>query len=203
MPPAPEAVQLLEAAQGADGGWPLPLAAGRSGSVAGTCEALGLAHDWGLLEVDSVRRGLGYLEAQQQADGTWRDAAVPGEPTPRWLVQGEEAGRLYLTAWASSLLAAYNRHNEPAAGKALDVLLKYQLEDGLFAGFPLPTAWYGLPILARVLGARSGPARSEAGAGWPRDDTRPRAHHQDCARLRYRPGRCPPGRRPSRNRPRR
>lgn len=160
MPPTPEAVRLLEQAQGPDGGWSLELSAGRSSTVPGTVEALAIAHDWGLLEVPLVHRGLAYLQSQQQPDGGWQDTAAPGAPAPRWLTRGEEAGRLYLTAWVSSLLAAYNRHNEPAAGQALDLLLKYQLEGGLFAGFPLHTAWYALPLLARALGPRSGPAQN-------------------------------------------
>jgi len=159
MPPAPEAVRLLELAQSPDGGWHPDQAAGPS-TVPGTCAALALAHDWGFVEVPLVYRGLGYLESQQQPDGGWQDAAMPGAPSPRWLSRGEEAGRLYVTAWASSLLAAFGRHNEPAAGRALDLLLKYQLEGGLFAGFPLHTAWYALPLLARVLGTRSGPAQN-------------------------------------------
>jgi len=65
-----------------------------------------------------------------------------------------------VTAWVSSLLVAYSCHEEPAANKALDVLLKYQLEGGLFEGFPLHTAWYALPLLAQVLGPRSGPAQN-------------------------------------------
>jgi hypothetical protein len=160
MPPTPEAVQSLEQAQGPDGGWPLELTQDRPSTLPGTCEALALAHDWGLLEVPMVERGLTYLQSQQQPDGSWEDTVAPGAPTPRWLTQGEEAGRLYVTAWVSSLLAAYNRHNEPGAGKALDLLLKYQLEGGLFAGFPRHIAWYALPILARVLGVRSGPAQN-------------------------------------------
>jgi hypothetical protein len=160
MPPAPEAVQLLEQAQGSDGGWPLEMAAGQPSTVSGACEALALAHDFGLVEVPLVYRGLEYLQSRQEPDGGWQDAAAPGAPMPRWLSRGEEAGRTYLTAWVSSLLVAYNRHGEPAAGKALDLLLKYQLESGLFDGSPLHTAWYALPILARVLGAHSGPAQN-------------------------------------------
>jgi hypothetical protein len=160
LPPAAEAVRLLEQAQGADGGWALGTSPGPPDSVAGTCAALAVAHDFGLLEVPLVHRGLQYLADRQQPDGGWQDAAMPGAPSPRWLSRGEEAGRLYLTAWVSSLLAAFGRHNEPAAGRALDLLLKYQLEGGLFAGFPLHTAWYALPLLARVLGTRSGPAQN-------------------------------------------
>lgn len=160
MPPAAEAVRLLEGAQNADGGWSLERAAGRPSTVPGTCEALALAHDWGFVETLSTHRGLAYLDAQQQPDGGWQDTAAAEMPTPRWLSRGEEAGRLYVTAWASSLLAAFDRQQEPAAGKALDFLLKYQLEGGLFAGFPRHTAWYALPLLARVLGIRSGPAQN-------------------------------------------
>lgn len=161
MPPSPEAVRLLEQAQDADGGWPLPLAPGQPSTVPGTCEALALAHDWGLLEAPAVHRGLAYLQAHQLPGGEWEDTGTPGAATtPRWLTRGEEAGRLYVTAWTASLLAAYGRHKEPAAEKALDALLKHQLEGGLFAGFPLHTAWYALPLLARALGMRSGPAQN-------------------------------------------
>lgn len=160
MPPAAEAVKVLEQTQGVDGGWSLDVAPGQPSTVPGTCEVLALAHDWGLFQAPLVHRGLEYLQSQQQPDGGWTDTAVPEQPLPRWLTQGEEAGRLYVTAWASSILVAYNRHNEPAAGKALDLLLKHQLEGGLFEGFPLHTAWYALPVLAHILGMRSGPAQN-------------------------------------------
>jgi hypothetical protein len=160
MPPTAEAVKVLEQAQGADGGWSLEVAPGQPSTVPGTCEILALAHDWGLLNAPLVLRGLEYLSTQQQPDGSWTDTVVEGQTPPRWLTRGEEAGCLYVTAWTSSILVAYDRHNEPAASQALDFLLKHQLEGGLFEGFSLHTAWYALPILARSLGMRSGPAQN-------------------------------------------
>lgn len=160
MPPAPEAVALLERAQRADGGWPLGLAEGRPSSVGGTCEVLFALHDFGLHEQLLAQRGLQYILAQQGAGGEWQDWPAPATAQPRWLTRGEEACRLYLTAWASSVLVAYGRADGAAAHRAIDVMLKFQQEDGLFPGFPFHTAWYGLPLLAHSLGMRSGPAQN-------------------------------------------
>ncbi len=160
LPAPPEARALLEQAQGDEGGWPLDLPAGGAAGVGGTCRALEIAQDLGLAGQPAAQRGLQFLLARQEGDGGWNDPMPTDAPAPFWQARGAEAGRLYLTAWASSLLVAYGRTAEAGATRALDFLLKYQLEGGLFEGFPRHTAWYGLPLLARLLGSRSGPAQN-------------------------------------------
>lgn len=160
LPAPPEALALLERAQGDDGGWPVDLLAGGEGGVGGTCRALGVFQDLRQAERPSAQRGLQFLLARQESDGGWMDPVPVDAAAPFWLTRGAEAGRLYLTAWVSSLLVAYGRTAEPEATRALDFLLKYQLEGGLFDGFPRHTAWYGLPLLAQLLGSRSGPAQN-------------------------------------------
>lgn len=158
--PPVEVVSTLEGLQGADGGWPAGLEAGLSGSIGDTCGALYALVDLGLQEHPMAGRGLDFLLEQQQEDGGWLDRMVERHPVPRWQRQGEEAGRLYLTALVGSTLVAYRRAEEPGADRALDLLLKYQLEDGTFVGFPRHTTWYALPLMAARLGRRSGPARN-------------------------------------------
>lgn len=160
LPAPPEALALLERAQGDDGGWPVDLLSGGEIGVGGTCRALDIFQDLGQAARPSAQRGLQFLLARQEDDGGWMDAVPGGVAAPFWLTRGEKAARLYLTAWASSLLVAYGRTDEPGATRALDFLLKYQLEGGLFDGFPRHTAWYGLPLLAGLLGGRSGPAQN-------------------------------------------
>jgi len=158
-PPA-EIVDHLEGLQGADGGWPAGLEGGQPESSGGTCEVLFILQDLGLERHPLAQRGLAFLLAQQQEDGGWLGGQSKGRLQPTWVTQDEEAGRIYMTALVTSLLVAYGRAREPAAGQALDFLLRHQLEDGLFPGVALHGAWYALPALASHLGQRSGPVQN-------------------------------------------
>jgi hypothetical protein len=158
--PAPKIVSYLEELQGDDGGWPLDLKADQPGGIGETCEILFALMDLRLGEHPMAGKGLAFLLEQQEADGGWQERGTDRQPLPRWQRHGEEAGRLYLTALVSSVLVAYARVEEPAADRALDLLLKHQLEDGTFAGFPRHTTWSALPLMASRLGLRSGPARN-------------------------------------------
>jgi hypothetical protein len=130
-----------------------------TGRIVDACQALLALQDLGLGSHPLAQRGLQSLLARQEEDGSWFDAAA-GEPAPRWLSQGEEAGRLYLSARVGALLVAYGRAEEPAADRVLDLLLKHQLEGGTFVGFPRESSWHALPLLARKLGRSSGPAQN-------------------------------------------
>jgi len=159
-PPPPQVLHDLEALAGPHGGWPAGLEAGAEEAVPETVEMLFALADLGLMRHPLAYRGLAFLLGQQGADGGWQDRVPRSDPLPRWQRQGEEAGRLYLTAWVSSLLVAYGQEETDAATRTLDMLLKWQLEGGVFIGFPRHTAWYALPLLARRLGQRSGPAQN-------------------------------------------
>ncbi|MGC8873829.1 MAG: hypothetical protein ACP5SI_05195 [Chloroflexia bacterium] len=156
--PPSQVVNELEALVGPRGGWPAGLEPGAQEAVPETVEMLFALADLGLSRHSLTRRGLTFLLEQQDPDGGWTDRVPRGDPLPRWQRQGEEASRLYLTAWTSSVLVAYGCEEEEPVTRALDMLLKWQLEGGVFAGFPRHTAWYALPLLARRLGRRSGPA---------------------------------------------
>ncbi len=145
-PPAPEALAAVEELLQRE-------------RVEDTCQALLALQDLGLEAHALAQRGLDLLLARQEADGGWFDAST-GEPEPPWLSQGEEAGRLYLSARVAAILVAFGRAAAPAADRALDLLLKHQLEDGTFVGFPRQTSWQALPLLAHRLGQRSGPAQN-------------------------------------------
>ena len=174
-PPPAEVVASLEQAQSAEGGWPAGLEAGRPPDIAGTTAVLFALLDLGLESHPMAQGGLAFLQAQQVQDGGWPAAAAL--PYPPWRGEGEppaEGLRLYATAVVSSLLVAYGRAEGESADHALDLLLDRQLEGGVFLGFPRHTAWYALPLLARRLGLRSGPAQNivstlsveVAGGGW-------------------------------------
>lgn len=156
--PSLQVVQEMDALAGPHGGWPAGLQAGAQEAVPETVEMLFALADLGLTRHPLAHRGLAFLLAQQEPDGGWTDSIPRPDPLPRWQRQGKDAGRLYLTAWTTSLLVAYGREEEEPATRALDLLLKWQLEGGVFVGFPRHTAWYALPLLARRLGQRSGPA---------------------------------------------
>lgn len=159
LPPA-EVVAGLEALQGPEGGWPAELHPGLPESVVGTWAGLRACQDLGLLGRPVAQRGKAFLLARQSPDGGWEDPGAEGRPSPRWLSQGEEAGRLYVTALVSSLFVACGWGKEPALGRTLDLFLKHQQEDGTFHGFPRQTTWYALPLLATSLGRQSGPAQN-------------------------------------------
>lgn len=160
-PPPAEVVAFLEKAQSPNGGWPAGLEAGQAPDIAGTAAVLFALLDLGLESQPLARRGVDFLLAQQEPDGGW--PAAGGLPYPPWRGEGEpppEGLRLYATALVSSLLVAYGQAESQPADRALDLLLNRQLEGGVFIGFPRHTAWYALPLLARRLGLRSGPAQN-------------------------------------------
>lgn len=159
LPPA-EVVAGLEALQGPGGGWPASLQPGLPESVVGTWAGLRACQDLGLLSRPVAQRGKDFLLSRQGSDGGWEDLGVEGQPRPRWLSQGKEAGRLYVTALVSSLFVACGWGKEPALGRTLDLFLKHQQEDGTFYGFPRQTTCYALPLLATGLGRQSGPAQN-------------------------------------------
>lgn len=160
-PPPADLVASLEQAQSAAGGWPAGLAPEQPAGLAGTAAVLWALLDLGLERHAMAERGLAFLLAQQEKDGAWPPEAAM--VLPPWPGQGEppaEGLRLYATAAVSSLLVAYGRGVEPAAERALDLLLDHQMEGGIFPGFALHTAWCALPLLAARLGLRSGPAQN-------------------------------------------
>jgi len=160
-PPPAEVVALLEQAQSPAGGWPAGLEAGRAPDIAGTAAVLFALLDLGLESQPLAQRGLDFLLAQQEQDGGW--PATAALPYPPWRGEGEppaEGLRLYSTALLSSLLVAYGQAESQFAERTLDLLLNRQLEGGVFLGFPRHTAWCALPLLARRLGLRSGPAQN-------------------------------------------
>jgi len=159
-PPTPEVVAGLERGASPGGGWPAGLEVGSPGGIGATVEVLFSLADLGLEEHPLAQKGLAFLLARQEPDGAWQEPPAERASPLRWLRQGEEAGRLYLTAWVGSLLVAYGREEDPAVTRALDLLLKCQLPGGAFTGFPRHTTWYALPLLARRLGIRSGPTQN-------------------------------------------
>ncbi len=171
-PPPESLLDTLRSLQDEEGGWPVGLEAGRPASVLQTCRVLLALEDLGQARSAPARRGLAFLSLRQEADGSWWEQTA-GDPPPFWLQEGEEAGRLYLTALVSAVLVTCGRSEEPAADRALDLLLNRQLAGGRFVG-PRLTAAYALPILAVRLGRRSGPAQNilhtmaqEFRADWP------------------------------------
>lgn len=160
LPPPEAALTYLEERQGDAGGWPIDMEPGNPHTVAATCEALFALQDLALTDHAMARRSWDFLLSRQEPDGAWEPQVPEGYLPPPWLSQGQEAGRLYLTALVSALMVVYGREKSTAGDQALDLLLNNQLEGGAFVGFPRRTTAYALPILATRLGQRSGPAQN-------------------------------------------
>jgi squalene cyclase len=130
-PPPAEAVQPLLDKQNPDGGFPSRPRGENASSVDNTITALWQMNEVGMLHSDPARRGLEFLAASQAADGSWdENPALPRHDLPPWIVPGETATRLYLTAYAAYWFAEAGQAAAPAFRRAVDHLIASQQEDG-------------------------------------------------------------------------
>jgi hypothetical protein len=128
--PPGEAVRPLLEKQNPDGGFPSRPRGENPSSVDNTITALWQFNEVGMLESESARRGLAFLEASQSADGSWdENPNLPNHDLPPWIVPGELTTRLYLTAYAAYWFAICGRKG-PVFEKAVQYLTAHQDAQG-------------------------------------------------------------------------
>jgi hypothetical protein len=135
-PPPRDVLAELEKAQNADGGWPAFWSGGRS-SVDATCFRLAQLDDLAPAGDKLAGRALACLIARRRSDGTWEEAEAVAGSGPPWVVPGNEAARLYLTA-----NCAYWLRDERAASYLAAAVGR----DGRLPG-PLQAHWLAAAVL--------------------------------------------------------
>ncbi|MEH0938618.1 prenyltransferase/squalene oxidase repeat-containing protein [Micromonospora psammae] len=103
-PVPPELLDVAEAGQTPDGGWPATLG-GAVGSIDATCFRLAELDDLGALGRPAARHALDWLAARQLPDGGWDEDPALADDAPEWARPGDPEARLYLTANAGFWLS--------------------------------------------------------------------------------------------------
>ncbi|MER7893516.1 prenyltransferase/squalene oxidase repeat-containing protein [Micromonospora sp. NPDC094482] len=116
-PTPPELLDMAEAGQSPDGGWPATLD-GDIASVDATCFRLAELDDLGALGRPAARKALDWLAARQLADGGWEEDESLAGVAPSWARPGDPEARFFLTANAGYWLAVAGR--DARAGGPLD-----------------------------------------------------------------------------------
>ena len=140
-PPA-EALEALREGQGPDGGWPAYWS-GEESSLDATCFRIDQAEDLGAPAAELVARGLHFIAARQDDDGTWEESAELVAAAPSWARPGDERARLYLTANCAFWLGRYGR---PGARRAAAALASHIAPDGRLPTF-LHAHWLAAAVL--------------------------------------------------------
>ncbi len=145
-----EARQQVAALQNPDGGWPYRQQEGQPSSLAATHHALTWLAELDLHSDPVSQRGLDFLIATQQPDGSWRESGqIARLNPPQWMAPGNEMANVYLTADSAYHLAVSRDAELEAVTRACNYL--YQLE--LDAQYP-QTIW--------IMGALFSVAEGEA-----------------------------------------
>jgi hypothetical protein len=132
-----EARQQVAALQNPDGGWPYRQEEGQPSSLAATHHALTWLAELDLHSDPVSQRGLDFLIATQQPDGSWRESErIARLNPPQWMAPGNEMANVYLTADSAYHLAVGRDAELEAVTRACNYL--YQLE--LDAQYP-QTIW--------------------------------------------------------------
>lgn len=141
--PTTSVVRPLLEKQNTDGGFPSRPRGDNPSSVDNTITALWQLNELGLLNLPAAEHALAFLIQSQAKDGSWdENPALPGHDLPPWIVPGELATRLYLTAYAAYWLGRMGHNTHPAFLKAAEHLLGRQDEEGHLPSY-LHANWIG------------------------------------------------------------
>jgi len=125
-----EARQQVTALQNADGGWPYRQQEGAPSSLAATHHALTWLTELGLRNDPIVQRGLDFLLATQQADGSWRESEqIQALNPPDWMSSENALATAYLTADSAYHLAVDRDAELDAVAEACNYLYQLELEE--------------------------------------------------------------------------
>ncbi len=124
------ACQQVAALQNPDGGWPYRQQEGEPSSLAATHHALTWLAELGLRGDPIAQRGLDYLLATQQPDGSWRESEqILQLKPPAWMSPDNAAANAYLTADSAYHLAVGRYAQMDAVTTACNYLYQLELEE--------------------------------------------------------------------------
>ena len=125
-----EASQQVAALQNRDGGWPYRQQEGQPSSLAATHHALTWLAELGLRESDAAQRGLDFLLATQQPDGSWHESEqVAALNPPQWMSPESVLANAYLTADSAYHLAVGRSPELEAVAQGCNYLYQLELEE--------------------------------------------------------------------------
>lgn len=125
-----EASQQVAALQNPDGGWPYRQQEGQPSSLAATHHALTWLAELGLRASDAAQRGLDFLLAAQQPDGSWRESEqIAALNPPQWMSPESILANAYLTADSAYHLAVGRDPELEAVSQACNYLYQLELEE--------------------------------------------------------------------------
>ena len=125
-----EASQQVAAIQNLDGGWPYRQQEGQPSSLAATHHALTWLAELGLRSSAVAQRGLDFLLAAQQPDGSWRESEqIAALNPPQWMSPDNPLANAYLTADSAYHLALGRDPQLEAVTQACNYLYQLDLEE--------------------------------------------------------------------------
>lgn len=125
-----EARQQVAALQNPDGGWPYRQQEGQPSSLAATHHALTWLAELGLHSDAAAQRGLDFLLATQQPDGSWRESEqILRLKPPQWMSPENAMANAYLTADSAYHLAVGRDAQLDAVTRACNYLYQLELEE--------------------------------------------------------------------------
>ncbi len=125
-----EARQQVGMLQNTNGGWPYRQQEGQPSSLAATHHALTWLAELGLRQDAMVKRGLDFLLAAQQPDGSWRESdQIAALNPPQWMSPENPMANTYLTADSAYHLAVSRDAQLDAVSLACNYLYQLELEE--------------------------------------------------------------------------
>jgi Squalene-hopene cyclase C-terminal domain len=125
-----EASQQVAALQNPDGGWPYRQQEGQPSSLAATHHTLTWLAELGLRSDPAAQRGLDFLLASQQPDGSWRESEqILNLKPPDWMSPENVLANAYLTADSAYHLAVGRDSQLDAVANACNYLYQLELEE--------------------------------------------------------------------------
>ncbi len=125
-----DARRQVAALQNPDGGWPYRQQEGQPSSLAATHHALTWLAELGLRSDATGQRGLDFLVAAQQADGSWQESQqILALNPPGWMSPENAMANAYLTADSAYHLAVGRDAQMDAVTNACNFLYQLELEE--------------------------------------------------------------------------
>jgi hypothetical protein len=132
--------------QSKDGGFPSRPRPGNASSVDSTLTALWKLDESGLFPSSIADRALDFLASMQHADGSWdENPSLPAFDLAPWVIPGNLATRLYLSAYSAYWFGLTERKSESLFEKAVQFLAQQQEDSGKIPGYQHNT-WIGAGV---------------------------------------------------------